>query len=325
MNIPRARIRSALLLMFLMTLGLSMTAGPCYPDDYDVPKTPYNPPHVTVVPPPTIPPTERPADDTPTTPDPTEVKKTAIPEDQQPTTTTTTRAHTVDQSPRDVSGMLLFAPVSTGAAYDIDYEPPTVEKLLENGWYIAIKGAPEADSIRCQWHGVARTLAQREEQIRFLLGLSDDTDLPSPQETETIFTAYAEAAAPGWDERSKAWMIPLARGELSTGYLVLSCYADYAVSEYILGEGPSTVTIAFEQTQHDYSYDIYLKAGESRGIPMEDAPSRSKFTQDILDPSVKDAQAELNGIIMGRENILFLIPMGVHDNVAIEAWQSVAQ
>ena len=28
---------------------------------------------------------------------------------------------------------------------------------------------------------------------------------------------------------------------------------------------------------------------------------------------------------MGRENVLFLIPMGVHDNIAIEAWQSVAQ
>ena len=218
-------------------------------------------------------------------------------------------------------------------ASDYERSTGTIEELLEKGWYaagaspvhIAIKGSPQADSIRCQWHGVARTEAQREEQIRFLLGLADGTDLPSPEDTETIFTAYAEQLTPGWDERSKAWMIPLARGELSTGYLVLSCYAEYAVSEYILGEGPSTVTIAFEQTQHDYSYDVYLKAGESRGISMSDVPSRSQFRQDILDPPVIDAQAELKDTIMGRENVLFLIPMGVHDNIAMEAWQSVAQ
>ena len=178
---------------------------------------------------------------------------------------TETVAPIADLTPRDNRQMLSFAPLDVGAS-DFASDTPTVEELLEKGWYadgaspvhVAIKGTPEADSIRCQWHGVARTLIQREEQIRFLLGLADDTELPSPQDVETIFTDYAEGAVPGWDEKSKAWMIPLARGELSAGYLVLSCYADYAVSEYILGEGPSTVTIVFEQTQHDYSYDVYV-------------------------------------------------------------------
>ena len=234
---------------------------------------------------------------------------------------------------RDVSNIHPINQATSLVASDYERTTETVEELLEKGWYaagaspvhIAIRGTPREDSVRCEWHGVARTPAQREEQIRFLLGLADDTDLPSPADVETILTTYAEQLAPGWDERSKAWMIPLARGELSVGYLVMSCYADYAVSEYILGQGPSTVTVAFEQTEHDYSYDVYLKAGESRGINMDDVPTHAEFREDILDPPITGAEAELKGIIVGRENVLFLIPMGVHDNIAIEAWQSVAQ
>ena len=234
---------------------------------------------------------------------------------------------------RDVSNIHLTNQATSLVASDYERTTETVEELLEKGWYaagaspvhIAIRGTPREDSVRCEWHGVARTPAQREEQIRFLLGVPDDTDLPSPADVETILTAYAEQLAPGWDERSKAWMIPLARGKLSVGYLVMSCYADYAVSEYILGRGPSTVTVAFEQTEHDYSYDVYLKAGESRGINMDDVPTRAEFREDILDPPITGAEAELKGIVEGRENVLFLIPMGVHDNIAIEAWQSVAQ
>ena len=182
MRIPNSRLQMVALLTFLITLGLSMVAGPCYPDDYDVPKTPYNPPYVTNVPPPTIPPTKRPADDTPT-PEPTQnlpeaskdsesadepesvvplkppiedpsdtsnaPHKVNPPETAVPTgtpTDTETVAPIADLTPRDSRQMLSFEPLALGAS-DFEFDTPTVEEVLEHGLFESA-GSPVHIAVR---------------------------------------------------------------------------------------------------------------------------------------------------------------------------------
>ena len=56
----------------------------------------------------------------------------------------------------------------------------TVEEVLEKGLrlaeaspvHLAARGTGVSNSTRCDWRGIARTLAQREAAIRFWLGLS---------------------------------------------------------------------------------------------------------------------------------------------------------
>ena len=118
-------------------------------------------------------------------------------------------AGSAETTPRDVSDVRLFDLVPSTAAYDYEYVPPTVEELVEKGMFaagespvhIAVRGTANTGSARCDWYGVARTLAQREETIRFLLHLENDAELPSAAEVERIFDAFGSAWAPAFARR----------------------------------------------------------------------------------------------------------------------------
>ena len=79
-----------------------------------------------------------------------------------------------------------------GAGFDIVVEVPSVEETLAEGWaasaqspvHIALRATVADDSVRCNWHGMARTSERREEGIRFWLGIGEDVDLPSIEEIE---------------------------------------------------------------------------------------------------------------------------------------------
>ena len=82
-------------------------------------------------------------------------------------------------NPRDVSGIDLFSSrPGSGAAYSIG-PTATVEEVLEKGLrlaevspvHIAFRGTADAGSVRCEWRGIAMTPDQREDAIRFWLGL----------------------------------------------------------------------------------------------------------------------------------------------------------
>ena len=68
-------------------------------------------------------------------------------------------------SARDVSGFNIFSPVRGGAAFDLP-ETLSVEAVLEKGLnelelsptHVAFRGTAAADSVRCEWRGIARTL-----------------------------------------------------------------------------------------------------------------------------------------------------------------------
>ncbi len=135
--------------------------------------------------------------------------------------------------------------------------PPTgtVEEVLEKGLrlaeafpvHLAVRGTGVTNSVRCDWRGIARTLAQREAAVRFWLGLSSTDTLPSASFLEILFTVTLDTLNPEYKETAKSNFLAIARGGLSTEYLFLTCYVDYTASEYLLGAGPSTLTLAFDR------------------------------------------------------------------------------
>ena len=99
-------------------------------------------------------------------------------------------------SPRDVSEYTLFSGNVGGGAFEND-EAASVEEVLEKGLHsvgaspvhLVLRGTGSENSVRCDWRGVARTSAQREEAIRFWLELDDDEPIPSATEVERRFMA----------------------------------------------------------------------------------------------------------------------------------------
>ena len=211
---------------------------------------------------------------------------------------------------------------------------PTVEELLEEGLgragaspvHLAIRGTPAADSVRCAWRGVARTAKQREAAIRFLLGLDANDAVPSVAYLETFFAVALDTWNPDYRETSKAHFLGIARGGLSTDYLLLTCFADYAVSNFLLGTGttPTTVTVAYDRRAQARSYDLYVREHDSGTFGDAALAARGAY-EASLQELVVAAEKELSAAIGGREAVVFLAPMGAHNAIGFEAWQAVAQ
>ena len=134
----------------------------------------------------------------------------------------------------------------------------TVEDLLEEGLHragvspvhLAIRGTPAAGSVRCAWRGIARTAQQRENAIRYWLQLAPSDAIPDAAIVELMMTVALDTLDPEYRETAKANFLAIARGGLSTEYLFLTCFADYAVTNFLLGTGttPTTVTVAYDRT-----------------------------------------------------------------------------
>ena len=252
-------------------------------------------------------------------------------------------APVADLTPREVGGGYLFASSVPGAS-DFQSITPTVEELLELGWFgsgaspthIALRGIPETGSIRCEWAGIARTLAQREQRLRFLLGsiLADDAPLPPPADLETIIDAVITATGVefGWKEQLEASYVPLATGGLNNEFLNLYCYVDYVVSEYLVGAGPAKVTVAYDLLRQEFSHDVtvrifetYQDEFEAEGITRDQVPTRAKYDAENLDPTLLEHESYFEELVAGRDSVLFLAPVAAYDNVSIEAWQAITQ
>ena len=239
-----------------------------------------------------------------------------------------------DCSPRDVSGYDLFVPRGSGAA-NAPAEVATVETVLEKGLLsagaapvqIALRGTAPPNSVRCDWRGIARTPTQREQAIRFWLELDEDDALPSAAEVERRFLAElapTDSFSPAMPETAKAGFLALARGGESREYMILNCFADYAVHEYLLGAGPTQLTVSYDRMGEARSYDLYTRAhaaGEFGSSPRLTAAEH----QNSLDQTLADAASDLASTIGNRESVLFLAPMGAHNAIAVEAWQVVEQ
>ena len=228
---------------------------------------------------------------------------------------------------------VISSEASGGAAYSYEPEISTVEETLELGMlssgqspvHLAIRATGQPGTLRCGWHGLARTLEGRERAIRFWLGMEEDTPLPSVEELERQFMPYLESIAPAFRPNWTANLSSLVRGGFTEEYLLLSCYMDFAVHEYILGSGSVDLTVVYGGgAQNTPSYELYSRshaAGRYGDSPLLTEPEFAAMNREIVD----QIESLLRDILEGRESVVFLAPMGAHGNVAVEAWQAVAQ
>ncbi len=232
-------------------------------------------------------------------------------------------------APRDVSGIALFSGPASGAGYEPG-PTPSVEDVLEQGLrqaeaspvHLAVRGT--AGPVRCAWRGIARTSAQREAAVRFWLELDDSATLPSASETERRFMAELERMKAAYPATVRSNFRAIAQGGLSTEYLFLACYADYTASEYLLGAGPSALTVAYDRQGEARSYDLYVQAHELGEFGDEALLSRGEYEGE-LSFRLAAVEAVLNLLFGGREGVVMLAPMGAHNAIAVEAWQAVEQ
>ena len=234
--------------------------------------------------------------------------------------------------PRDVSGLALFSTLSGGAAYEPE-NTAGVEDVLEKGLalaeaspvHLAFRGTAQSGSVRCEWRGVARTPAQREEAIRFWLGLNDSDPLPSAAEVERRFMAELDVINPIYPGTVRSNFLAIARGGVSTEYMFLTCFADYTVQEYLLGPsvtGTPTLTVAYDRLGEVRSYELY-KLAHDRGEFGDEALMSEGEYEDYLDQPITAMEAVMSVLLSGRESVVFLAPMGAHNTIAVEAWQVV--
>ena len=115
--------------------------------------------------------------------------------------------------------------------------------------------------MRCAWRGIARTTEQRGDAIRFWLRLGADATIPDAAYLETLFAVVLDTLDPDYRETAKANFLAIARGGESLDYRFLTCFADYAVTGFLLGTGttPATVTVAYDRVDEAASYDSYAR------------------------------------------------------------------
>ena len=238
-----------------------------------------------------------------------------------------------DCSPRDVSGISVVAGLSSGgAAFDFEIETPSVEEVLEKGYltsarspvHIAARGVAQPRTLRCDWRGLARTAGQREDAIRFWLGIDEDETLPSDTELRRQFMTYVndmeEVFRPTWEANISA----MVDGGLNTDYVFLICYAQYAVIEYLLGAGPRNLVVAYETGHQAPSYGLYSRSHAVGALGDEEKLSEAELTA-LRDEIAVEAAAELEKSVGNRESVMFLAPLGANATVAVESWQVVEQ
>ena len=234
--------------------------------------------------------------------------------------------------PRDVSLFDLFSGRPRSGVAFTSHPAPTVEEVLDEGLllagaspvHIAFRGTADADSVRCDWRGIARTSQQREEAIRLWLGLDVDDDIPDAAFLQALFATTFEVLNAEYAETAKSNFLAIALGGLSTEYLFLTCFVDYSVNEYILGAGPTSLTLAYDRMDEAHSYELYRLEHDAGSFGTDALMSEGEY-QSFIDETVREAESHLNDAVGGRESVLFVAPMGAHNAIAVEAWQLVEQ
>ena len=213
-----------------------------------------------------------------------------------------------------------------------EHRVPSVATVLEYGLgtaglsptHIVVRGSANQDSVRCDWRGIARSPDQRAGAIRFWYGLDETDPLPSAEEAEREFMAEIDRLNPVYPETVKANFRSLARGGLTEDYAYLVCYADYTIDEYILGAGPTTITVAYDRLDEVRNYELYQTAqaaGELGGESLRTPASYQQYRNEVA----ASTEALMGIVLEDIESVLFLAPMGAHNTIAIEAWQVVSQ
>ena len=192
---------------------------------------------------------------------------------------------------------------------------------------MALRGVPVAGSFRCEWLGSAYTLDELEEMTRFMFGLDDAADLPTAEEKRTRLDARRNSVSPGFRPLTYAENEQIISGGYSTGVLQLNCFADYLVSEYLLGSGPDRVTLAYHHLGSEPGWSAIEWAVEQKiwGDQTPQDLTRSEYETARLDPRREQAKEQLETAVSGRDNVMFIHPAGGANNIAVETCTVGAQ
>ena len=132
---------------------------------------------------------------------------------------------------------------------------------------------------------------------------------------------------PVYPETVRSNFQAIARGGLSMDYMFLTCYADYAISEYLLGPsitGTPMLTVAYDRRGEARSYELYRVAHAWGEFGDESLMSEGEY-EAYLNQIAQDVDLLLSIFLEDRESVVFLAPMGAHNAIAVEAWQAVTQ
>ena len=206
-----------------------------------------------------------------------------------------------------------------------------IEDILENGLanvgaspvHLALRATPVPESARCQWRGIARTPQQRADTVRMLLNLQPDDEVPPTEYLSVLLKSTVNVIQPDLPTILKSNFESIARGGLSEEFLFLTCFIDYTITEYLLGTGPDTITIAFDNQGESPSYDLYLKTHTAGDYGDQTLMTREDH-QAQMSNLAATAKTNLTEYAGTNESIIFIAPMGAHNAIAFEAWQSAA-
>ena len=238
-----------------------------------------------------------------------------------------------EAAPRNVSEFGLFTGPGIAASGGADI--PSLEDVLAMGLYVAgvtpthivVRGTAIQDSVRCRWRGSARTIDQREDSIRFWLGLQDSDPLPTVAEAEREFMDYIDGMAYQYRDEMKARYMSIAHGGESDDLLNLTCYVDYSVDEYIVGTGAtstSDLTVAYDSLGEMLSYELHKLSHEAGAFGDEMLLGEDEYVA-WLNSLVSSVELEFSQLFETHESVVFLAPMAAYNAIAIETWQAVTQ
>ena len=320
---------------FLAVLAILLGIIACTADGGD---TPVATPTVELTPMPTATPVPTP-DPTPTsapspTPTPTSTA-TPVPVTLSPEVPCT--VPDVSCEPRDVSGVPAGTSARAAASGYSPPEVPTLEETLEkpSRWAdghvdIVLRGTARPETFRCEWHGYALTNAEREAWLRGYLNLPATDPLPPRSEIES---GMERRFAPLWEywppdaiAKQKAYIYG---GLVEDIDLRIHCSADYHVHEYVLGDGPSVVTVVYYPALLYKAYPMYQQLQrfhrELSGAAYGEEYTAAEYRAE-LDRVAREAVSLLTPLFANRETILFLTPLAdaqLYRTIAVEGWSAL--
>ncbi len=332
MKIQPQRIQLALLMISLLAMALSLASSPvgCDGGNRDVPTvaapTPTQNPTMQL-PPPTIGPTTEFEDQEKRPPD------TAEPPHSTATMPPATTRPEVDTTPRDISDLKVTASSIAVAAGPSSPDTRTVEELLEEGdhWtglhstHIVLRGVVTAESIRCHWTGMAILSLETSKLWTFVTGTEAAEETPAREEIEKLLQPLINPTGEGPITREGAVINHLLKGGYSEDLIQLLCYADYHVSEYLLGTGPEKVTVAYGSIFFtETGWDVIKKPTAVAMYTDEKPIDKERYEQERLRPLEEVLRTHLTHALSNRETIVFLHPASALGDLAIETWSGLA-
>ena len=332
MKIQPQRIQLALLMISLLAMALSLASSPvgCDGGNRDVPTvaapTPTQNPTMQL-PPPTIGPTTEFEDQEKRPPD------TAEPPHSTATMPQATTRPEVDTTPRDISDLKVTASSIAVAAGPSSPDTRTVEELLEEGdhWtglhstHIVLRGVVTAESIRCHWTGMAILSLETSKLWTFVTGTEAAEETPAREEIEKLLQPLINPTGEGPITREGAVINHLLKGGYSEDLIQLLCYADYHVSEYLLGTGPEKVTVAYGSIFFtETGWDVIKKPTAVAMYTDEKPIDKERYEQERLRPLEEVLRTHLTHALSNRETIVFLHPASALGDLAIETWSGLA-